>query len=34
MIDLAETMGEASAKDSIKEQIILTVLKVKPAKAS
>jgi hypothetical protein len=34
MIDLAETMGQATAKDAIKEQIILTVLKVKPVKTS
>jgi hypothetical protein len=32
MIDLAETIGQDTAKDSIKEQIILAVLKVKPAK--
>jgi hypothetical protein len=34
MIDLAETIGQASAKDSIKKQIILTVLRVNPVKAS
>jgi hypothetical protein len=34
MIDLAETIGQESAKDSIKEQIILAVLKVKQAKSS
>jgi hypothetical protein len=33
MIDLAETIGEATAKDSIKQQIILSVLKVSPAKS-
>jgi hypothetical protein len=33
MIDLAETIGEEAAKDSMKQQIILNVLKVRPAKA-
>jgi hypothetical protein len=32
MIDLAETMGEAAAKDSVKEQIVSAVLKVTPPK--
>jgi hypothetical protein len=34
MVDLAETMEQTTAKDSMKERIILAVLKVKPAKAS
>jgi len=32
MIDLAETMGEAAAKDSVKERIIFAVLRVSPPK--
>ena len=33
MIDLAETMGEASAKNSVKEQIVFAVLKVTPRRS-
>jgi hypothetical protein len=34
MIDVAETMNETAAKDSVKERIILAVLKAKPTKVS